>query len=66
MLPRAALIPPWAATVCERVGNNFVITAVLKPSATSPNAARRPAPPNQKRKSKKNTEICLFLGYCDG
>lgn len=31
--------------VCERVGNNFVMTAVLKPSATKPNAARKPAPP---------------------
>lgn len=31
--------------VCERVGNNFVMTAVLNPSATNPNAARSPAPP---------------------
>jgi hypothetical protein len=25
MFPRAALIPPWAATVCERVGNSLVM-----------------------------------------
>ena len=31
MLPRAALIPPWAATVWERVGNSLVMTAVLNP-----------------------------------
>lgn len=45
MLPRAALIPPWAATVCDRVGNNLLITAVRKPSCTRPKAARKPAPP---------------------
>ena len=45
ILPKAALMPPWAATVCERVGNSLVTTAVLKPSATRPKAARRPAPP---------------------
>ena len=57
MLPRAALIPPCAATVCERVGNSLVITAVLNPYASAipantsptfserPMAARRPAPP---------------------
>ena len=44
-IPKAALIPPWAATVCDLVGNNFVTTAVLKPSWTRPKAARRPAPP---------------------
>lgn len=43
--PKAALIPPCAATVCDRVGKSFVMTAVLKPSATRPNAARSPAPP---------------------
>ena len=25
MLPSAALIPPWAATVCDRVGNSLVM-----------------------------------------
>jgi hypothetical protein len=25
MLPRAALMPPWAATVCERVGKSLVM-----------------------------------------
>lgn len=38
---------PCAAMVCDRVGNNFVMTAVLKPSATSPKAARKPAPPTE-------------------
>ncbi len=45
MLPRAALIPPWAATVWERVGNSLVMQAVLKPASERPIAARRPAPP---------------------
>jgi len=31
-LPSAALIPPCAATVCDRVGNNFVPQAVSKPA----------------------------------
>ncbi len=43
MLPSAALMPPCAATVWERVGKSFVTTAVLNPSCTSPKAARRPA-----------------------
>src|SRR5256885_2043860 len=45
MLPSAAPIPPWAATVCERVGNTFESTARLKPASDSCSAARRPAPP---------------------
>ena len=30
MLPSAAATPPWAATVCERVGNTLVMQAVLQ------------------------------------
>src|SRR3989338_2568451 len=45
MFPSAALMPPWAATVCDRVGNSFVMHAVLNPFSVSPTAARRPAPP---------------------
>jgi hypothetical protein len=45
MLPRAALMPPWAATVCERVGKSFDMQAVLRPDSVRPTAARRPAPP---------------------
>lgn len=45
--------------VCERVGNNLVMTAVLKPSATNPNAARNPAPP----KNQNQTLKCNFLFY---
>jgi len=44
-LPSAALMPPCAATVCERVGKSFVMQAVLKPFSARPMAARRPAPP---------------------
>jgi hypothetical protein len=33
MLPSAALMPPWAATVCERVGNSFVMH--LRPGEAS-------------------------------
>jgi hypothetical protein len=39
------LIPPCAATVCDRVGKSFEIQAVLKPASARPKAARRPAPP---------------------
>jgi hypothetical protein len=45
ILPSAALMPPCAATVCERVGNSFVIQAVLRPASANPNVARKPAPP---------------------
>lgn len=45
MLPSAALMPPCAATVWERVGKSLVIQAVLRPPSARPNAARRPAPP---------------------
>lgn len=45
IFPKAAFIPPCAATVWDLVGKSFVITAVLKPSCTKPKAARRPAPP---------------------
>ena len=45
ILPKAALIPPWAATVCDLVGNNLLMQAVLKPASERPKAARRPAPP---------------------
>ena len=45
MLPSAALIPPWAATVWLRVGKSLEMQAVLRPSAAIPKAARSPAPP---------------------
>ena len=45
MLPRAALMPPCAATVWERVGNSLVMHAVVNPASDRPVAARRPAPP---------------------
>jgi hypothetical protein len=43
--PRAALIPPCAATVWDRVGNSLLMHAVLKPASARPKAALRPAPP---------------------
>ncbi len=45
MLPSAAATPPWAATVCERVGNTLVMQAVRRPASAHPSVARRPAPP---------------------
>ena len=45
MLPRAAPMPPWAATVWLRVGNTLVMQAVFSPAAAMPRVARRPAPP---------------------
>ena len=45
MLPKAALIPPYAATVCDLVGNSLDMHAVLKPNSTKPKAALNPAPP---------------------
>ena len=41
----AAATPPWAATVCERVGNTLVMQAVRRPASAHPSVARRPAPP---------------------
>jgi hypothetical protein len=38
-------MPPWAATVCERVGKSLDTQAVLRPASVRPTAARRPAPP---------------------
>ena len=45
MLPSAAEMPPWAATVCERVGKTLVMHAVFRPFSAMPKVARRPAPP---------------------
>ena len=38
-------MPPWAATVCERVGNTLVMQTVFRPLAASPKVARSPEPP---------------------
>ena len=45
MLPSAAAMPPWAATVWERVGNTLLMQAVRRPASEQPTAALRPAPP---------------------
>src|SRR5574343_430067 len=44
-LPREAATPPWAATVCERVGKTLDSTAVFRPASDNWIAERRPAPP---------------------
>src|SRR6185437_4842572 len=38
-------MPPWAAIVWLRVGNTFVMQAVVRPASTAPWVARKPAPP---------------------
>ena len=45
ILPREALMPPWAATVWLRVGKTLVMQAVLRPASALPIVARRPEPP---------------------
>src|SRR5690606_10555185 len=45
MLPSEALTPPWAATVCERVGNTLESTATDKPAWANCSEQRMPAPP---------------------
>lgn len=45
MLPSAALMPPCAATVWDRVGKSFDTHAVFSPASVRPTAARSPAPP---------------------
>src|SRR4029453_10936138 len=45
IFPKAALMPPCAATVWLRVGNTLVMQAVFRPAATIPSVARSPAPP---------------------
>src|SRR5690606_41313457 len=44
-LAMAKVIPPWAGTVCERVGNTFEIMAVLYPACQSCKPARKSEPP---------------------
>jgi len=53
LFPRAALIPPYAATVCDLVGNSLLKQAVLKPCSTNPTAALSPAPPPPITKASK-------------
>lgn len=38
-------MPPWAAIVCERVGNSLLTRATEKLASARPTAALRPAPP---------------------
>src|SRR3954469_6098381 len=45
MLPSEAPMPPWAATVCERVGNTLESTATFRPARASCSEARMPEPP---------------------
>ena len=45
ILPSEAEMPPWAATVWDRVGNTLDTQAVFSPAWAQPRAARRPDPP---------------------
>lgn len=45
MLPSEAPMPPWAATVCERVGKTLDRTATFRPASASCSEARMPEPP---------------------
>jgi hypothetical protein len=42
---------PCAATVCERVGKSLEMHATRNPFAAKPNAARKPAPFEEKKKN---------------
>lgn len=48
MFPRAALIPPWAATVCDLVGKSFVmhlqVNTVFSTSPALRKVSKRPKP----------------------
>src|SRR6267154_1445290 len=44
-LASGAAIPPWAATVWERVGKTFDSTATFRLERASSSAARMPEPP---------------------
>ena len=41
----AQVIPPWAETVCDLVGNTFEITAVFNPDSANCREALIPEPP---------------------
>src|SRR6201996_563082 len=45
MLPSEAPMPPWAATVCDRVGNTLDSTQTDRPARASCSEARIPEPP---------------------
>src|SRR3546814_559557 len=45
MLDNEALMPPCAATVCDRVGKTLESTATDKPACASCREQRMPAPP---------------------
>src|SRR6201988_2381247 len=45
MLPSEAPMPPWAATVCDRVGNTLDSTQTDRPARASCSDARIPEPP---------------------
>jgi hypothetical protein len=62
-LPSEAATPPCAATVCERVGNTLVSTAVLRPASESCIAARRPAPPAPTMTASKAVARCAIQSF---
>src|SRR5260370_37852700 len=62
MLTRLAAMPPCAATVWLRVGNTFVIQAVVKPASTDPWVARKPAPPAPTTTTSNVWSMNLYVG----
>jgi hypothetical protein len=54
----AQVMPPWADTVCERVGNTLVMTAVFG-SPTGPAAARRACRRRRRRRSEREKFVTL-------
>src|ERR1700761_1526588 len=68
MLPSEAPMPPWAATVCERVGNTFDSTQTERPARASCSDARIPEPPaptmtTSKRRRGREFLIATILLY---
>src|SRR5690606_35651813 len=61
MLPNDAPMPPWAATVWERVGNTLDSTATFRPASASCSDARMPAPPDPTMTASKRRDGRVFL-----
>lgn len=63
MFPKAAFIPPYAATVCDLVGKSFDIHAVLKPNSDNPNAALKPDPPAPTTQQSYSWSIIVYADF---
>src|SRR3990167_8747095 len=60
-LPSAALMPPCAATVCERVGKTLETTATCASPCASCSAARSPPPPAPMTRQSKRRRAMVFI-----